>query len=70
MRSFRTAPPSNQPVRWKAISLREKRMVETIAKPHRNLESSTTTTTIAEEVAAHFRSQQVNAVAIQMETFS
>ena len=45
-------------------------MVETITKPLRYLESSTTTTVTAEEVAARLRSQQVSTVAIQIETFS
>ena len=45
-------------------------VVETITKPLRYLESSTTTIVTAEEVAAHLRSQQVSIVTIQIETFS
>ena len=59
------------PVQWRAILLQEKNWeVEAITKPLRYLESSTTRTVTAEEVAAHLRSQKMSTVAIQMETFS
>ena len=42
------------------------RVVETITKPRRNLESSATTTATTEKIASHFKSHQVNTVVIQI----
>ena len=42
-------------------------VVKKITKPCRNLESSTATIATAEKVEAHFRSQQVNVVDIQIQ---
>ena len=42
----------------------KKRVAEAMAKSRRTLESSTTTTATAEEVAAHFKNHHVNTVAI------
>lgn len=46
------------------------RVVETITKPRRNLESSATTTATTEKIASHFKSHQVNTVAIQIGNIS
>lgn len=63
---FRTTLLSNQnnPCSKRIFYSGKKRVAEAMAKSRRTLESSTTTTATAEEVAAHFKNHHVNTVAI------